>query len=521
MKKALSNYLKSKPLVYISIIALAIIAVLFLLLKNPSSSIETDTSKIGTITEKINVTGKVAALKKVDLGFEKGGVVSSLDVQVGNFVKIGDTLIALDSSDATAQLQGAEANLSSEKANLSQLMVGLRPEEISVEGSKLRSAQVAYDDSLTNVVNALHDSYTKVEGAILNNIDLLFTNSQSIAPRINVRTESYGQESSVNSNKLIVGENLRSWKSDLNDMNASTDPTIYLDKVHGYLDKTKTLLSQISTIVSNISTGNSGLSQTTIDSYNSSVNSALSTFNTAVSSLSSAEATYRSALSTLSLTKDQFNLRKAGSSEQAIQAQVAKVDQANANVLTYKTELSKKSLKSPIDGVVTNVQLEQGEFVSAGQVAVTIMSDMFKVEVNIPESDIAKVAVGNAASITLDAYDPSIIFGAHVSAIDPAETIVEGVPTYKVTLQFDQKDERVRSGMTANIDIITNNKSGVIIVPYRAIISKNGEKFVRVPNESGGGYLDVMVQVGIKGNDGMVEIISGLGPDTKVITSIK
>ena len=506
---------------YVAIIALIILTVLFLFLKSPSSSIETDISRIGTITEKINVTGKVTALKKVDLGFEKGGVVSGLDVQVGNFVKIGDKLITLDSSDIKAQLLGAEANLLSEKANLSQLMSGLRPEELSVEGSKLRSAQVAYEDSRINVINALHDSYTKVEGAILNNIDLLFTNSQSVAPRINVRTESYNQESSVNSNRLIVGENLRSWKSDLDDMNSSTDPTIYLDKVHGYLDRTKTLLSQISTIVSNINTGNSGLNQATIDSYNSSVNSGLSTFNNAVSSLSSAEATYRSALSTVSLTKDQFDLKKAGSSEQAIQAQVAKVDQANANVLTYKTELSKKSLKSPIDGIVTDVRLEQGEFVSAGQVAVTVMSDMFKVEVNIPESDIAKVAVGNSASITLDAYDPSTVFVAHVSAIDPAETIVEGVPTYKVTLQFDQKDERVRSGMTANIDIITNSKSGVIVVPYRAIISRNGGKFVKVVDESGKGYSEIGVQVGIKGNDGMVEITSGLGANVKIITLIK
>jgi RND family efflux transporter MFP subunit len=520
MKKVLSNYLKLKTFVYI-LVPVLIIIIIFVTLGKGSSVVSTDISRIGTITEKINVTGKVAALKKVELGFEKGGVVETVDAVVGNFVKIGDKLISLDSSDTSAQLRGAQANLSVEKANLSNMLAGLRPEELSVEGSKLRSAQVAYDDSRVGVINALRDSYTKVEGALLNNIDTLFTNPQTVAPRINVRTESYNQENLVNSGRLVVGENLRAWKADLDSINTLTDPTIYLDKVHGYLDKTKILISQLSTIVSNISTGNSGLSQATIDTYNSTVNSGLSAFNVAISSLSSAEATYRNALSNLSITKDQFDLKKAGSSEQAIQAQQAKVDQATANVLAYQAELSKRVLSSPIDGIITKVQPEQGEFVSAGQVVVIVMSDVFKVEVNIPESDIAKIAVGNPASITLDAYDQSTIFGAHVSAIDPAETIVEGVPTYKVTLQFDQKDERVRSGMTANIDIVTNNKSDVVIVPYRAIINKNGEKYVRVQSGSGNDYTEVKVQLGIKGNDGMVEILSGLGSGVMVITSIQ
>lgn len=522
MKKALSNYFKKVATIYTLIVIVVLVIISFFIFRDSGSSVEVDISQIGTITERINVTGKVAPLRKADLGFEKGGVVSKINYIVGDKVKMGDVVINLDSNDVLAQLQGSQANLLAEKARLTELVNGLRPEELSVEGAKLRSAQVSYEDARTGVANALHDSYVKTENAILNYSDSFFTNPQTVVPKINIRTENRAQEMAANDGRLVVGENLRSWKTSLDSMTTLTDPIEYLDKVHGYLDKTKAFMSFVSTIVSNLTPGNSGLSQELIDSYNVIISSALSTFNTAVGSLASAEASFRSVSSTLTLTKDQYGLKKAGSSEQAIQAQQAKVDQAIANVLSYQAEVAKKKLVSPIDGIVTKVQPELGEFVSAGQSAVVIMSDFFKVEVNIPESDIAKVLVGNPASVTLDAYGDSVIFNSHVTAVDPAETIVEGVPTYKVTLQFDQKDERVRSGMTANIDIITNNKENVVTVPYRAIISKNGGKYVRVISGSNGNdYEEVRVEIGIRGNDGKVEIVNGLNSGVKIVTSIK
>ncbi len=500
-------------------VLIVIFFIVFYLSKNSNNSFEVIKSSLGSITEKINVTGKVAAIRKAELGFEKGGVVYKINYKVGDIVKIGNNVISLDSSDTAAQYKGAQANLSAEKAALSQLLAGLRPEELSVEGSKLRSAQVNYDDSKIAVINAIHDSYAKVENSIFNYVDSFFENPQSVSPRINIRTENYTQESSVNLNRLLVGESLRSWKSDIDNMTNLSDPMDYLDKVHSHFSKVKILLSQLSTIVSDMSPGNSGATQSKIDSYNISVNSALSTFNAAVTLLSNTEAAYRNSIASLSLTKNQFDLRNAGSSEQAIQIQQAKVDQASANVLLYQTELTKKNITSPIDGVITKIQPELGEFISSGQLAAIIMSDVFKIEVNIPESDIAKVSIGNSASITLDAYDSSVIFNAHVTAIDPAETIVEGVPTYKVTLSFDQRDERVRSGMTANIDIITNTKDGVVIVPYRAIINNNGQKNVRVKDVSGNGFKEIKVKTGILGNDGNIEIVEGLSADVEIIMS--
>jgi multidrug efflux pump subunit AcrA (membrane-fusion protein) len=141
----------------------------------------------------------------------------------------------------------------------------------------------------------------------------------------------------------------------------------------------------------------------------------------------------------------------------------------------------------------------------------------FEVEVNVPEVDIAKIAVGNSAKITLDAYGDEVEFTAHVSKYDPAEKIVDGVPTYKTTLLFDKEDARIRSGMTANITIETSKKENVIAIPGRAIITKEGKKYVRVLQDDGT-QKEVLVVTGLRGSAGLVEIVSGLKENDRIET---
>ncbi len=134
----------------------------------------------------------------------------------------------------------------------------------------------------------------------------------------------------------------------------------------------------------------------------------------------------------------------------------------------------------------------------------------------VPEVDVAKITIGDKAEVTLDAYGDTTVFPAAVSSIDPAETVIEGVPTYKVTLYFNDRDERVRSGMTANLDILTERREGVFRIPSRAVTTKDGKKIVRVPDISG--LREVVVETGLRGSDGSIEIVSGLSEGDEVVT---
>ena len=141
-----------------------------------------------------------------------------------------------------------------------------------------------------------------------------------------------------------------------------------------------------------------------------------------------------------------------------------------------------------------------------------------EIEVDVPEADITKVKVGNEAVITLDAYGDDIKFKGNVVFIDPAETVIQDVVYYKVKVSLvDNENYEIKPGMTANVDIVTAEKDNVLVIPGRAV-KQNDTKYVEVLEE--GVPQRREVKVGLRGDGGLVEIISGLKEGEEVITFV-
>lgn len=508
MKKAfIRHYLLNK---YSIIGAVVLIIILFFSFRSSGNSqkIEFAVATIGNVTERVSVTGKIYPVDKADLAFQKGGVIKSVFVKVGDKVKKGSVLASLDSA-------GDAANLASAQAKLDDLKRSLNPQEYAVEKSKVTSAEVALANVKQDALNAVRAGYVQAQTAVNNYADSLFYNPQSVNPNIKVRTQSQGEQSSINNARIGVREVLSKWKSDID--SASPDSVANLiNPVNGYVNTIDAFMGSLSTIVNNLNTDNSGLSQSVIDSYISSVNAGLASSNQAISSVNTAKTSLENASSAYEQANNNFQLKETGSSAQTIAAQAA-------TVAAYKAEYDKDKVVSPIDGIVTLVDPSVGEFVSVGKTSFGVMSDeAYKIEAFVAESDIAKITVGNIASTTLDAYGQNVDFPAKVIMIDPAETILEGVPTYKVTLQFIESDSRIRSGMTANLNILTRENENVLFVPTRSVVTDtSGAKTVRLLNSDGKTYISVPVVVGLKGSEGTIEIVSGLNVGDKVVTYVK
>jgi RND family efflux transporter MFP subunit len=286
------------------------------------------------------------------------------------------------------------------------------------------------------------------------------------------------------------------------------------------LTEVKNFLDNLALAV-NATIPNTGTTQTIIDGYKTDLSTARTNVNTAITSLSTADGQVRSKKVALELAQNNFALIQAGSTAEQISAQQSKYDQVVATAENYQAQLRKSSIFSPIEGVVTSIEAKIGEIFSANTVAVSVISESeFHIEVNVPESDIAKVAVGNQATVTLDAYGTDALFPSTVILVDPAETILDGVPTYKVTLQFTQKDDRVRSGMTANITIKNNPHIGVLSVPSRVVFEKEGEKYVKVFTDKKE-IVEKKVTTGIRASNGALEIKSGLIEGEEVVFGTK
>ncbi len=201
----------------------------------------------------------------------------------------------------------------------------------------------------------------------------------------------------------------------------------------------------------------------------------------------------------------------------------ASVQSAQASYDIAINNLAKASLVSPINGTVTKINNKEGEVLGSGVIKESftkVISGDFIIESNIPESDIVKVKQSMKALVSFDALSGDEKFQAEVVEVSPAETVVQDVVYYRVKLKLDNVDSRLKPGMTANIDIQTAKKDDVLIVPMRAVKTEADHKYVEILGNNNQTQ-KIEVTTGIEGDDGMVEIKSGVKEGDKVVTFIK
>jgi RND family efflux transporter MFP subunit len=189
-----------------------------------------------------------------------------------------------------------------------------------------------------------------------------------------------------------------------------------------------------------------------------------------------------------------------------------------ASLALAQATFNKTILRSPIDGVVSKQDAKVGMIVGAGTQITSIINDkLYQVEAYIPQSDLAKVAVGNPVKITLD-NNPGVNFEATLIKINPAgENLSNGIIAYKITVQFNQEDARIKSGLTANIKVTTATKNNILSIPARDVVQKNGNYYVQLKNKNHQ-LIEQMIQIGIKSSDDRYEIISGLNESDQVVS---
>lgn len=476
----------------------------------------------GNVVQEVSVTGRVVPAEEVSLAFEQGGRIQGVSVSVGDKVERGDVLLSLSADDTRAQLAQAQATVAAEEAKLAELKNGTRAEEISIYEAKVASAKSSLYDAEKGAVEAVQDAYTKSDDVIHNKADQLFNDPRTRNAELDVFVNNDQLRIDVERQRIIIEGILEEWRTSSDRLLPSSDLENAVDDAKAKLTTIRAFLDDMAYITTML-TASTDLSATTITGWKTDITTGRTNVNTAVSLVSAAEEKWRAALSALDVAKADLAYKRSGSPEEQIAAQKARVDQMKANVSMYLATLSKATLRAPISGVVTKQDGKRGEIVSMNAPLVSIMSSaQYEIEAYVAEADLAKIKIGDAANITLDAYGDSDIFAAMITEIDPAETIKEGVSTYKTTLQFTANDERIKSGMTANVVVAAGMKEGVVSVPGRAVLLENGVQYVRIVRDEKTNMIEkTPVTVGLRGSDGSIEIISGVNEGDKVVTFMK
>jgi HlyD family secretion protein len=169
------------------------------------------------------------------------------------------------------------------------------------------------------------------------------------------------------------------------------------------------------------------------------------------------------------------------------------VEEARATLRSNETDLTKASIRSPIDGVVLQRKVEPGQTVAASlqaPVLFTLAENLAQMElqVDVDEADVGQVRDGQSATFTVDAY-PNRSYPARISLVRFGAETVNNVVTYKTILNVDNNDLSLRPGMTATAEIVTTERENVLLVPNAALRFTPPKPAEAQANDGGGGLV--------------------------------
>ena len=469
----------------------------------------------GSLREMVRVRGEVVAQKDFDLEFPFSGIVEKIFVQEGQRVNQGDLLMKLETADFKLEIKQLEAILAQRQSNLDKLIAGATPEDVNVYKTKVKNAETSLGDAKINLVDKLQDAYTKSDDAIRNRIDQFLSSPRSSNPQLNFSAEAK-LESDIENGRVKMETTLVSWAASLANLSINSDLPFYSDVAKRDLTQVKDLLDK-SALAVNAARPTATLTQATIDSWKSDVSTGRTNVNTATINLTAAEEKLKTAESNLAVAKDELALKEAKTRDEDIKIAEAQIEETKSKIAALEEKIRKSALYSPALAKVTKVWLEAWEVFRPGQTAVSLSASGHKIQADVSELEIGKIRENNSNEtfIKLDAF-PDAEFRGRVISVEPKEIIKEDDKYYRVNVYVEPHGFEIRSGMSADLEILISSKDSALKIPELVVYKRNDKEFVIVFEE--GRNKEAEVETGISDGES-IEIIKGLVEGQTVVVS--
>ncbi len=468
--------------------ALALILIIILKSSGSADGTVIESVKRQNLKRTISASGTVVSSTDLSLGFEQSKMVSSIKVSVGDKVKKGDILATLSNGTERAAVSSARGSLLAARARYNKVIEGSSSEEVKLAEIQLDNAKKTQQNLVDSARRKLYstDLVADPKGGTSGTTPLISGTYNGTAEG-EYRIEFTQTTGEIKFTGLERGIG-----------NASSLP-----KPLG----TKGLLITFPT--SNYSLGSNWeikIPNTSGPNYTTNLNN------------------YQEALSTqeavIAEKQAELDLKKATARQPDVDAALADMVTAQAQVDTANAAYEKTILRAPSDGTITAVSVKIGEISKVGEIAIALqdVSNLY-LEAKVNESNIKSVVVGQPILVTFDAFTGDS-YNATVSSIDPAATIENNVVNYKIKALLTNT-ENIRPGMTANMTVITAEISNVLVLPGRVIEIKDGVSSVSLlTDERKNKTTPRIITTGLKGDGDLVEIISGLLEGDRVLWSV-
>lgn len=479
------------------IIVLVLLVGSYFIFRTPASVVNTttDVAKVSDLKQTVLATGQVVSNTDLNLSFNSTGIVKSLKVKVGDNVKAGQVLATLDQGAELAALTSAKGALAGAQARLKRTIEGASNEEIALAEITLAQTKLTQETLVNNAYQNLLNSYPQ---AIPKDGDSDYT-----APIIS-GTYTLGKEGIINLTSYYSVGGTSFTVTGLTNGSGSSNTIIAQP------------IGDSGLYITFPNNTNINVTDWIIEIPNKKASNYLTNYNAYQSALAQAK-------SAIDQSAAQLAIKKAA-------ARGSDIDLANADILSAEGQVQAAGarynntiISAPVDGTITSIDIKIGEQAMAQKRAIVLqdISNIY-IETNVNEANISSLSLGMPIDITYDSFGTDKIFKGTITKIDPASTVVSGVVNYKVTASTEQVPN-LRPGMTANMTIKVAEKSGVIAIPSRSIITNsNDERVLRIiTNTKTKNYKEVPVVTGLEGDGGLVEVLTGLSVGDEFVILIK
>ncbi len=296
------------------------------------------------------------------------------------------------------------------------------------------------------------------------------------------------------------------------------------------IDADRTLVStQKSSVETSVQTyTNAKLGKTSdSDAYQNAYETAVLNFETAKSNaetqIKNAESAIAIAKASLEASQAALELKRIGPRAVDLAPLRATLTDARAGYEQAQANIKKAQIVAPVDGIVSEIIPELGEQITANTPVIKMVGTTeYDIEILLPEADVAKVDIAQSATITLDAYGDGTVFNGTVVSEDPDQTVVQDAVYYKSRIQLEPRDGmEFKPGMTSNVTILTAKADQVLVIPMRAVKTDQERDVQTVRVLEGKKPVEKIVKLGLRGDEGRVEVIDGLSEGQTIIVSEK
>lgn len=430
-------------------------------------SYETTPVERGSINSTVSATGSIEPEAQVSLSFRSPGRVDQVLVSVGQTVSEGQLLAQLDITDLQVAVDQAEVGLEISQAQLAKLETPPTEKDVAAAQAAVTVAQASVA-SAEAALNSAQASYRQL---------LAGPTDEEIAV----------QEAQVRQAEANRRQAQQAYDQVKNLPNVGALPQA------AQLEQA-TIAYEVAQTQFDLATRPATESQIAA----------------ALSQIAQAELSVRQARSNLLTAQNNLDQLLQGPDEEDLQIARAQVRQSELSLEQAQNSLDNAQLDAPFAGVVSQVNVRQGELYSGGPLAAIVLTDLdsFHMTVQVDEIDVRQVQVGQNVRLSLDALPDAEITGK-VTRVSPTANNVSGVVAYEVEIVPDPTDAPLKAGMSATAIITTAQVDNVLLIPNR---------YIQLDRETGRAFVQKMVSgqpvsqevdLGLR-NDRFSQVVAGL-----------